>query len=486
VICETIRSTLYESYAAFFIRESIQFFYYFVKTFSQLTDSSDATLCEALGENFVLGAATSAYQIEGAVNAGGRGASIWDTFSRTPGKTVNGETGDVACDHYHRWQSDVDLMSDLRLDAYRFSIAWTRVQPNGSGSWNDIGIAFYDRLVDRLLEKGIAAHATLYHWDLPQALQDKGGWASRETAVRFADYAEKMAEVLGDRLTTLCTHNEPFCTATLGHETGKFAPGYKDPALAAQVSHHLLLSHGLAMAKMRAVAPKCALGIVLNQSPITPATNSPEDLAAAKHQHESFVGWYMDPIFRGEYPSNPGIHHYPTIESGDMDLIRAPIDFLGINYYTRIWCSASNPPIPTPNELGVTDMGWEIYPQGLEELLVANHERYRLPPIYIHENGIALPDRLSNDGVDDPQRIDYVRRHLAAVANARRKGVDVRGYFYWTLFDNYEWDSGYAKRFGLVYVDYPTQRRIAKRSAQWYRDLILQKRQLSQANSLVG
>ncbi len=449
-----------------------------------MLDSSDISLCRALGADFVFGAATSAYQIEGAAATDGRGPSIWDTFSHTPGKTINGETGDVACDHYRRWESDVDLIASLSLEAYRFSIAWPRVQPNGFGAWNDTGIAFYDRLVDRLLEKGIAPHATLYHWDLPQGLQDKGGWASRDTADHFAVYAEKMARLLGDRLASMATHNEPFCTATLGNELGKFAPGFRDPALAAQVSHHLLLSHGRAMQAMRAINTKCPLGIVLNQSPASTATNSDADKAVAKTHFDKLVSWYMDPIFRGEYPADPGIEHYPSVVDGDMALISAPIDFLGINYYTRIWGSAANPPVPSPNVLGVTDMGWEIYPEGLEELLIANHKRYRLPPIYIHENGMASADKLVDGEVNDLQRLDYVRRHLGSVARARAAGVDIRGYFYWSLMDNYEWDSGYAKRFGMVYVDYPTQRRIVKQTGRWYRELIAEKQRLS-ASSVV-
>jgi beta-glucosidase len=450
-----------------------------MKTFSQSITDVDHQLCRDLGPNFVLGAATSAYQIEGAVNEDGRGPSIWDTFSHTPGMTVNGETGDIACDHYRRWESDVDLMASLSLDAYRFSISWSRVQPNGSGAWNDLGIAFYDRLVDRLLDKGIAPHATLYHWDLPQALQDLGGWTSRATTERFASYAEKMARVLGDRLASLSTHNEPFCTAILGHETGKFAPGFRDATVANQVTHHLLLSHGRAMAAMRAINPKCPLGIVLNQSPTTAATDSAADAKLARTQFESYVSWYMDPLFRGEYPADPGIARYPVVLDGDMKTICAPLDFLGINYYTRIWSSTSSSPAPVPNALGVTDMGWEIYPQGLEQLLLANHTRYRLPPIFIHENGMAAADQFVDGDVHDNQRIEFVRSHLAAIARAKKAGVDIRGYFYWSLMDNYEWDSGYSKRFGLIYVDYPTQRRIVKRSGQWYRDLIDEKRRLS-------
>jgi beta-glucosidase len=428
--------------------------------------------------NFIFGAATCAYQIEGGANEGGRGPSIWDTFSHQPGNTVNGDTGDVACDHYHRWRDDVALMSSLNLEAYRFSIAWPRVQPLGHGAWNDEGIAFYDRLVDALLERGIQPHATLYHWDLPQALQDRGGWASRETAHHFAAYAQKMGRVLGDRLASLVTHNEPWCTAQLGHAMGKFAPGLRDAQLALQVSHHLLLSHGLAIAAMRADKVRAPLGIVLNQSPATPATESDEDRAAAQSEYASFVRWYMDPIFLGHYPSDPALQAMPVIEPGDMELIRAPLDMLGINYYTRAWKSVTPPVQPTPALLGVTDMGWEIYPDGLHDLLLGLHRDYpHLPPIYITENGMAEADAVSGGRVDDHRRTEYTRSHLEAVARARAEGVDVRGYFYWSLMDNYEWDSGYAKRFGMVHVDYATQQRTPKDSALWYRDTIAALRQ---------
>jgi beta-glucosidase len=420
----------------------------------------------ALGREFTWGVATAAYQIEGAVAEDGRGPSIWDTFSHTPGKTLRGDTGDVACDHYHRWQDDVDLIASLGVDAYRFSIAWPRVQPQGHGAWNAKGLAFYDRLVDALLAKGIQPHATLYHWDLPRGLQDRGGWASRDTAHRFADYAAHVGQRLGDRLASLATHNEPWCTAVLGHQLGKFAPGAQDAVLATQVSHHLLLSHGLAMQAMRAERVHCPLGIVLNQSNADAASHSGADAALARTQYASFVRWYMDPLFRGTYPQDPGIPHYPQIEAGDMATIAQPLDFLGVNYYTRNWMSSTGE--PAPMALGATDMGWEIYPQGLTELLVGLHREYALPPIFITENGIACADVLQGGAVNDAGRIDYVRRHLEALAAAREEGVDVRGYFYWSLLDNYEWDSGYAKRFGLVHVDYTTQQRTPKASAHWY------------------
>jgi beta-glucosidase len=437
--------------------------------------SSDAQ--RALGEDFIWGVATSAYQIEGATLEGGRGESIWDVFARVPGKVLNGDSGRHACDHYNRWQEDLGLIKDLGVDAYRFSIAWPRVQPLGLGAFNQEGLDFYDRLVDGMLERGLQPHATLYHWDLPQNLQEQGGWAARSTAQHFASYAETMGKLLGDRLSSLATHNEPWCTATLGNTTGKFAPGFKDPKLAAQVSHHLLLSHGLALKAMRAAGVRAPLGIVLNQSSVTPASNSPEDIAKARTEYCSFVRWYMDPIFRGEYPKDPGIEHYPVIESGDMALIQAPLDFLGVNYYTRIWASASKPEVPAPKVLGESDMGWEIYPDGLRELLVDIHREYKLPPVYITENGMAWADEVRDGSVNDQQRIDYVRMHLESIAMAREAGVDVRGYFYWSLMDNFEWESGYAKRFGLIHVDYTTQKRTLKHSAHWYRSMIAQQRE---------
>jgi beta-glucosidase len=430
---------------------------------------------------FVWGVATSAYQIEGAAAEDGRGASIWDTFSHTPGKTINGDHGDVACDHYHRYAEDLELVAKMGLNAYRFSVAWPRVQPSGHGVWNEKGLAFYDRLVDGMLERGIAPHLTLYHWDLPQALQDKGGWLSRETAHHFADYAAGIAKRLGDRVATICTHNEPWCTAYLGHHLGKFAPGMKDPAAAIQVAHHLLLSHGLALQAMRAVGCKAPLGIVLNQSSATPATDSAADVALAEQEYARFVRWYMDPIFLKQYPAEAAIEFYPRIEQNDFDIIAQPLDFLGVNYYTRIWASAEQPPVAPPKILGETDMGWEIYPEGLTELLVRIHREYELPPVYITENGMANQDEIANGQVMDTQRINYLRQHLDAIADAMRAGVDVQGFFYWSLLDNYEWDSGYAKRFGLVHVDYATQQRTPKESARWYREFVARQRQMKAA-----
>ena len=426
--------------------------------------------------SFQWGVATSSYQIEGAVNEGGRAPSIWDTFSHQPGKVDNNDTGDVACDHYHRWQSDLDLIKALGVDAYRFSIAWPRVQPLGSGAWNPAGLAFYDRLTDGLLERGITPHVTLYHWDLPQALQDNGGWTSRDTAKRFADYAQTMAERLGDRAVSFSTHNEPWVTAVLGNQTGLFAPGLKDPVIARRVAHHLLLSHGLALRAIRAAGVKAALGIVLNQSPATPATSSAEDVALAAREYALLVRWFAEPLLLGRYPTAPDLPVCEAIEPGDLETIAQPLDFLGINYYTRIWSSTSNPPVPAPHAQGTSDMGWENYPEGLTELLCGLKRDYPLPPVFITENGMANRDVLVDGKVDDQPRIEYMRTHLSALKAAIDAGVDVRGFFYWSLMDNFEWSSGYAKRFGLVHVDYQTQVRTPKESAHWYRRFIEQQR----------
>jgi beta-glucosidase len=429
----------------------------------------------AFGPGFAWGVATSAYQIEGAANEDGRGASIWDTFCQTPGKIADGSSGAVACDHYHRFAEDVELIARLGLNAYRFSMSWPRVQPDGMGAWNEAGFAFYARLLDALEARGIAAHLTLYHWDLPQALEERGGWRNRATAECFAAYAGEVARRFGQRLASIATHNEPWCTAELGHATGQFAPGMRSPAAAVQVSHHLLLSHGLAMRAMRAQRPSAQLGIVLNQSPAEPATDSPADRAAAALDYAKAVEWYMDALFKGRYPEL-ALRHLDCsllrVEPGDFEIIGEPIDFLGVNYYTRSFVSTETPPRKPPAELGHSDMGWEIYPQGLRELLIGLNRQYALPPLYVTENGMAAADHLREGVVDDRARIDYLRRHLAALGEAIEAGVDVRGYFYWSLLDNFEWNSGYARRFGLVYVDYATQERTVKNSALWYRDFV--------------
>jgi beta-glucosidase len=431
----------------------------------------------SLPPSFTLGAATSAAQIEGTAPDDGKGPSIWDAFCATPGKIKDGSDITVACDHLHRMPEDVERMQWLGLDAYRFSIAWPRVQPLGQGAWNEKGFDFYDRLIDTLLAKGIAPHTTLHHWDLPQALQESvGGWQSRETAHRFADYAAETLRRFGDRLVGVATLNEPWCVATLGYERGQFAPGLKDRRAAMQVSHHLLLGHGLAMQAMRTVAKPAQLGIVLNHTPAVAAEKTHADQQAARIHDGLDVRWYMDPIFRGAYPADAveylGIDA-PVIEPGDMAIIRQPLDFLGINLYTRQWTSTRVPPIPAPAPHGVNDMGWEIVPEILTQHLVRLTRDYMPPPILITENGMANADVVAADGsVEDTPRVAYLQGHLAAVQNAIAMGADVRGYFYWSLLDNFEWDSGYDKRFGLFRVDYATQERTAKASARWYRDFI--------------
>ena len=425
--------------------------------------------------DFTWGVATSAFQIEGAASADGKGPSIWDTFCRNPAHIKDGSNGDIACDHYHRYRADVELLASLNVKAYRFSMAWPRVQPEGRGAWNEAGFDFYDRLLDALHAKGIAAHLTLYHWDLPQALQDRGGWLARDTAHRFADYAHEVSRRFGKRIAAIATHNEPWCTANLGHGNGQFAPGIADAKAAIQVSHHLLLSHGLAMQAMRAGDASAQLGIVLNQWTADPATDSPADRALAELEYARSVQWFMDPIFKGRYPELALRAHgadAPLVQADDFAIIGQPLDFLGVNYYFRAFCSAETPPRQPQGGHGYTDMGWEIYPQGLAELLLKLKAEYPLPPIYITENGMASADQIGHGQVADKERIAFVRSHLDALAAAMQRGVDVRGYFLWSLLDNFEWNSGYTKRFGIVHVDYASQQRTLKDSAKWYRDFL--------------
>ena len=439
--------------------------------------------------NFTWGVATSAFQIEGAADTDGKGPSIWDTFSRNPANIKDGSNGDVACDHYHRYREDVALIASLGVDAYRFSMAWSRVQPAGKGAWNEKGFDFYKRLLDELDTRGLASHLTLYHWDLPQGLQDDGGWMSRDTAHRFADYAHEVARRFGDRLATIATHNEPWCSANLGYGNAQFAPGVADKKQAIQVSHHLLLSHGLAMQSMRATGTQADLGIVLNLWTADPATDSDADRKLAALEWANSNEWFLDPLFKKRYPELSLQAHganAPDIHTGDFDIIAQPIDFLGVNYYRREVMSAEVPP-PTPvGGIGFTDMGWEIYPQGLTDLLLQLKQEYPdLPPVYITENGMAAVDTVEgapgSPQVQDTQRIEYVRTHLETLKAAMDQGVDVRGYFLWSLMDNFEWNSGYAKRFGIVYVDYATQQRIPKASALWYRDFLAAQQRQRQA-----
>lgn len=425
--------------------------------------------------DFVWGVATSSFQIEGAAREDGKGESIWDRFCRVPGAIADASNGDVACDHYHRLESDLDLIASLGVDAYRFSVSWPRVQPNGAGAWNARGMAFYERLVDGLLARAVKPYLTLNHWDLPQVLQDNGGWDSRETVHRFVEYARGVHRRLGDRLAAIATHNEPQVAAVLGHEHGNFAPGIKNRKTAIQVSHHLLLSHGLAVQALRADGCRVPLGIVLNMACIEPATDSAADRAKASLDDAFGRRWYTDPLFKGVYPQDVldelGADS-PHIEEGDLGAIAAPLDYLGVNYYFRMLASADGNIDPFGGGLPRTEMGWGIYPCGLTDVLLKLHREYQLPPVYITENGGAFKDPLVAGRVHDADRIDYLQTHIAAVADAMRHGVPVAGYMVWSLMDNFEWSSGYAKRFGIVHVDYATQARTLKDSALWYRGFL--------------
>jgi len=434
-------------------------------------------------EGFIWGTATSAYQIEGAVNEDGRGPSIWDTFCREPGKVWQGHTGDVASDHYHRWRGDIRLMQELGLPAYRFSIAWPRILPEGTGRVNPAGLDFYDRLVDGLRQAGIEPFVTLYHWDLPQALQDRGGWTKRETAEAFAEYARIVAERLGDRVTYWTTHNEPFVSSIMGHFTGEHAPGKKSPFDAAWAYRHIMLSHGLAVEALRATLPSSAqVGIVLNLSPVHPASDSPKDRQAAKRLDGLLNRMFLDPVLRGRFPPDLqkafGLLFKPSSE--DMKRIAAPIDFLGINYYTRVVArhDSGTPFIQAaPIEVEGSERSemWEIYPAGMYEVLTRVYSEYRPAKILITENGIPTPDAPGPDGqVHDARRIAYLRDHLLQVHRAISEGVPVQGYFVWSLLDNFEWAYGYRMRFGLIYVDYETQARIIKDSGRWFAEVVRQ------------
>ena len=433
-----------------------------------------------LPRDFVWGAATSAYQIEGAVRAGGRGVSIWDTFTATPGAIRDGSTGEIACDFFHRHRADVALMASGELDALRLSIAWPRVIPAGTGKVNAAGLDFYDRLVDELLEAGIRPFVTLYHWDLPQALEDAGGWPARATAEAFAVYAEVVARRLGDRVHDWATHNEPYCPAWLGYVEGVHAPGRTDVAAGAAAAHHILLSHGLAVDVLRREAPGARVGIVLDSWPQHPATPDERDVAAARNADGIRNRLFFDPVLRGRYPDDVlellGAAA-PPVRDGDLRRIAVPLDFLGVNNYSRqVVRAAADGGLPvTVNPRGaLTAMDWEIYPDGLYEVLMRLGREYGAPPMYVTENGAAFDDVRRPDGtVDDPDRISYLEAYLDAIARAVDHGAPVLGYFVWSLLDNFEWAEGLAKRFGIVYVDFETQERIPKRSFHWYRDQIL-------------
>jgi beta-glucosidase len=433
-------------------------------------------------QGFLWGAATSAYQIEGAPLEDGAGPSIWHRFSHTAGRVANNETGDVACDHYHRYAEDVALMRDLGMKAYRFSISWSRILPRGTGKINEGGVDFYRRLVDTLLENDIQPLATLYHWDLPAALDDRGGWLSRDVAGWFAEYAQVMFNALDDRVTMWSTLNEPWVVSDGGYLNGTLAPGHRNRFEAPIVSHNLLRAHAAALQAYRAVG-KNQIGIVVNLEPKYTASGSPEDEAATRRGDAYMNRQYLDPLFFGEYP--PEMEEmfgdaWPHFPDSDFALMRQPVDFIGVNYYTRGLMQADS---TIPIERGVrvrnpratyTDVGWEVFPQGLTDILLWVTERYGKPPIYITENGAAFYDPpTANDGrVEDPLRSDYLNRHLHAVLDAIEQGADVRGYMVWSLLDNYEWSFGYSKRFGIVHVDYATLARTPKASAHFYSSVI--------------
>ncbi len=428
---------------------------------------------------FLWGAATASYQIEGAWLEDGKGESIWDRFSHTPGKIQNGDTGDVADDHYHRWQSDVQLMKDLGLNAYRFSISWPRILPMGSGKVEPRGLDFYSRLVDSLLDANIQPWVTLYHWDLPQVLEDRGGWPARDTALRFAEYAEVVARRLGDRVKNWITLNEPFVSAVLGYYLGYHAPGRTNEADVPAVAHHLLLAHGHAVPVIRRDSAGAQVGITLNYSPVHPATDTEEDHFAARLHDALAHRMFLDPLTGRPYPPElieARKIRLDMVQGDDMARIAAPIDFLGLNNYSRDFARAGGEGFEwgeAPADVERTEMGWEVYPPGIYEMLMRVAREYPFKALYITENGAAFPDQVGPNGeVDDPRRVAYLRGYITQVGRALAEGAPLKGYFVWSLLDNFEWAYGYSKRFGIYYVDYATQARIPKSSAKWYRRVI--------------
>ena len=439
--------------------------------------SDVSALARRFPRGFLFGTATAAYQIEGGHDADGKGPSIWDTFCGRPGAISTGETGDIACDHYHRWRDDVAIMKELGLGAYRFSISWPRVLPSGSGKANEAGLAFYDRLVDELLANGIRPFVTLYHWDLPQALQDTRGWAAREVVDQFAAYADVVARRLGDRVKDWMTLNEPEVVAFAGHYAGVHAPGLRDFSTAVLVSHHLLLAHRAGADAIRAAHPAARVGIALNLSHCEPATDSTDDAAAARRQDGYLNRWFLDPLYGRGYPKDMVALYAPYFDrAGELDRYDGRLDFLGVNYYTRRLASAGDGPLRSKRveRDGVerTALGWEVHPDSFRKVLARVHRDYAPRLMFVTENGAAYDDLIDGDRVDDPLRVSFLSRHFAAASDAITDGVPLAGYFIWTLMDNFEWAHGTSKRFGIVHTDYRTQRRRIKASGSWYRDLI--------------
>ena len=430
-----------------------------------------------LHDSFIYGVATASFQIEGGIET--RLPNIWDTFCAKENTIADHSDGSVACDHYHRWQQDIEIIESLGVDAYRLSISWPRVMTK-EGQLNPVGINYYRNILETLKGKGIKAFVTLYHWDLPQYLEDNGGWLNRDTAYAFAHYADLISAALGDLVHSYATLNEPFCSAYLGYEAGIHAPGLTGKQYGKKAAHHLLLAHGLAMKALKKNAPDTMCGIVLNFTPCYPNTQTEADIRAANYADDYFNQWYIKPLFDGEYPNiikSMPVENLPDIEPGDMDIIAASLDFLGINFYTRMVYQAND--IDIFEELApqapLTDIGWEIYPQAFHDLLISLNNQYKLPPVYITENGAAMADKLEAGVVNDVERIDYYQAHLTEVHRAIKDGVDIRGYFAWSLMDNFEWAEGYSKRFGIVYVDYSTQQRTIKASGLAYKTLITER-----------
>ena len=433
----------------------------------------------AFPADFTWGVSTAAYQIEGAAREGGRGASIWDVFSHTPGMVARGETGDVACDHYHRWREDLALLRELGVGAYRFSVAWPRWMPDGQGRVNAAGRDFYDRLVDGLVDIGVEPWLCLYHWDLPQALQERGGWASREVVERFGDYATSVMQVLGDRVRHVAVLNEPNAVGLLGHLLGVHAPGLTDLGAYAAATHHLNLATGDTLARLRSEHDGLRLGTIVNLQPVVAEGESPEDALAVELLEAAWNGNHLDPLVRGRYPRATEHLLAPLVHEGDMERIRQPLDWFGLNLYSQLRVAADPTSliglqiIDPPERVETTAMGWEVAPDALSRQLLDAQARLGEVPIVVTENGAAYRDRPGPDlEVDDLARVHYLARHVREVAAARAAGVDVRGYFVWSLLDNFEWHEGYSKRFGLVYVDYASQRRRPKRSFRWYQQLV--------------